>query len=541
MKIKPRRSSGSRLCSRTLGMKIVASSSPSTADPSRPDGRLSDPVFLDALVQKLRCCPNAQPHGDDGVGLRQRPGPGGHRREPPNHQQPRGELLSRRPHQDLPGDRHRGGRRRAAHGHRGGSHHTSRRTAWAGCCTGRWTEARHAAHSRSRPRQPRAEGGVARRWANARRSPAGRRCAAATGSPEESLRAALATLRAEHPWQVDQVVVAMPGTSVATHALPLPFKDAKRLEAALPFEVESQLPAELEEVVFDYQPGTRTEEGTRAAGGHRCARTSSARCSQLLVESGYEPRVVTHPALVYRSLFVGRPEALGVEGGSLTALVDVGHLRTTLAIGHPGRGTESTRASCPAAAGTSPLRSSANSASLRWMPSGGRSRTARSCPAGGPEHARAREAIRRALQPLLREVRATLKAATTRDRRPVGQTPPLWGHLAAGRPGERWGGELDLRVKPLAAGGHAELAPEQRARGSPGLGAGAVRRQPGRPLQLPPRGPGLLRAARLVARTASAAGRLRRGAGGAAGDLWRGAQRAARSPGSRRWTRSCAS
>src|SRR5450631_2080234 len=151
------------------------------------------------------------------------------------------------------------------------------------------------------------------------------------GTPEESLRAALATLRAEHPWHIDQVVVAMPGTSVATHALVLPFRDAKRIEAALPFEVEGQLPVELEEVVFDYQPGARTEQGTELLVG--VARKDELQpLLALLAEADFEPRVVTHPALVYRSFFVGRPELLGVETGSLAALVDVGHLRTTVAI-----------------------------------------------------------------------------------------------------------------------------------------------------------------------------------------------------------------
>src|SRR5208283_4351189 len=142
------------------------------------------------------------------------------------------------------------------------------------------------------------------------------------GALPESLLAALAALRAEHPWQTDQVVVAMPGTSLATHALVLPFKDAKRLEAALPFEVESQLPVELEDVVFDYQLGQRTEQGTELLVG--VAQKSEVRSLlALLSQAGFEPRVVTHPALVYRSLFVGRPELLGAEADSLAALVDI--------------------------------------------------------------------------------------------------------------------------------------------------------------------------------------------------------------------------
>jgi general secretion pathway protein L len=292
-------------------------------------------------------------------------------------------------------------------------------------------------------------------WADVRRP---------DGTPEESLRAALATLRAEHPWQVDQVVVAMPGTSVATHALVLPFKDAKRLEAALPFEVESQLPVELEEVVFDYQPGSRSAEGTELLVG--VARKDELRALlALLSDAGYEPRVVTHPALVYRSLFLGRPELMGVEAGSLAALVDVGHVRTALAIGRPGEGLVFARV-LPGGGRDITLaleREFGVSAvdAERWKETDGSL-----APGGGAEHARAREAIHRSLQPLTREVRATLKAATSRDRRPVQELLLCGGTAQLPGLAESWRAELGLPVRALAASGHTELAAEQRARGA---------------------------------------------------------------------------
>ncbi|MGO8970397.1 MAG: type II secretion system protein GspL [Myxococcaceae bacterium] len=292
-------------------------------------------------------------------------------------------------------------------------------------------------------------------WAEVRRG---------DGTDQESLRAALATLHAEHPWQVDQVVVAMPGTSVATHALVLPFKDAKRLEAALPFEVESELPVELEDVVFDYQAGSRTEQGTELLVGV-IQKSELRSLLALLSDAGFEPRVVTHPALVYRSLFVGRPELVGVESGGLAALVDIGHVRTTVAIGQPGQGLIYARV-LPGGgrAITVALEREFGVASVdaeRW-----KEQTGSLAPVGDQEHARAREAIRLALQPLTREVRATLKAATTRDRRPVGQLLLCGGtSQLAGLP-EAWAAELGLPVKLLGASGNSELLPEQRARGA---------------------------------------------------------------------------
>jgi general secretion pathway protein L len=292
-------------------------------------------------------------------------------------------------------------------------------------------------------------------WADVRRG---------EGTSDESLRAALATLRAEHPWHVDQVVVAMPGTSVATHALVLPFRDAKRIEAALPFEVESQLPVDLEEVVFDYQPGARTEQGTELLVG--VARKDEVKALlALLADAGFEPRVVTHPALVYRSLFVSRPELMGIETGSLAALVDVGHVRTTLAIGRPGEGLVFARVlpggGRDITAGLEREFGVSSADAERWKEHGG------SLALGGsPEHIRAREAIQRALQPLTRELRATLKAATTRDRRPVQQLLLCGGTALLPGLAESWAKELGLPVTVLATSGHAELEPEQRSRGA---------------------------------------------------------------------------
>src|ERR1700738_2888761 len=52
---------------------------------------------------------------------------------------------------------------------------------------------------------------------------------------------------------VDTLIVALPGLGIATHWLTLPFSDPKRLDATIPFEIESQLPFDLSDAVFDYQ------------------------------------------------------------------------------------------------------------------------------------------------------------------------------------------------------------------------------------------------------------------------------------------------
>ena len=88
------------------------------------------------------------------------------------------------------------------------------------------------------------------RWAETRRA------------EDAPLDEALAVFLAENAWAPDQVVVALPGPSLATHVFTLPFTDPKRIAATLPFEVEGELPFELSQVVFDHQVTRRRANAT---------------------------------------------------------------------------------------------------------------------------------------------------------------------------------------------------------------------------------------------------------------------------------------
>jgi general secretion pathway protein L len=284
------------------------------------------------------------------------------------------------------------------------------------------------------------------------------------GAAEESLRTALARLRAEHPWQWEQVVVAVPGSSVATHPVALPFQDARRIEAALPFEVEGELPVELNEVLFDYQLAGPADGGSNLLVG--VVRKDELRqLLALLAGAGFDPRRVTHPALAYRSLFAGRPKALPVEREELVALVDVGHRRTTMAVGHPDEGLVYARVLPGGGAEVTLALSREFGVSLAdaetW-----KERDATLAPGGGEEHERARAAIRRALGPVLREVRATLKAASTRDHRPVARLLLAGGTAQLSGLPEAWSAELQLPATLLSAASEAESLPELRTRGA---------------------------------------------------------------------------
>ena len=255
---------------------------------------------------------------------------------------------------------------------------------------------------------------------------------------EAPLDEALAVFLAENPWEPDQVVVALPGPSLATHVFTLPFTDGKRIAATLPFEVEGELPFELSQVVFDHQVTRRRANATDLIVG-LVRREELAELLRALGARGLDPRVVTHPAIAYQNLMVAAPERFDVAPGAAVAVLDIGHRRTSIAVGRPAEGLLFARTFPGGGRDLSRALASEFQVPLAeaqaWKERDGSLVTG-----GGPEHERARAALVRALGPLVREARATLKAASGREHLPVARLllaggtarlPGLAEHLGA--------------------------------------------------------------------------------------------------------------
>ncbi|HVP62778.1 MAG TPA: pilus assembly protein PilM [Myxococcaceae bacterium] len=272
---------------------------------------------------------------------------------------------------------------------------------------------------------------------------------------EAPLDEALAVFLAENPWAPDQVVVALPGPSLATHAFTLPFTDAKRIGATLPFEVEGELPFELSQVVFDHQVTRRRANATDLVVG-LVRREELAELLRALAARGLDPRVVTHPAIAYQNLFLAAPERFEVAPGAAVAVLDIGHRRTSIAVGRPAEGLLFARTFPGGGRDLSRALAAEFQVPLAeaeaWKERDGSLTTG-----GGPEHVRARAVLVRALAPLVREIRATLKAASGRERVPVArlllaggtaQLPGLIEHL-----GTELGLPADVLLLPANAAG----------------------------------------------------------------------------------------
>jgi general secretion pathway protein L len=271
------------------------------------------------------------------------------------------------------------------------------------------------------------------------------------GERPDTLRAALRELLARPELKADQVVVALPGQSLATHQLSLPFTDPKRVEATIPFEVESQLPFDLSEVVFDYHLASQQKDkGSELLVGV-VRREEMTALLGTLAEAGVDPRVVTHPGLAWHHLLTQQPGLFAGQGETDTvAVVDIGHERTTLAIGRPGVSVEFARTF--AGGGVNLSRALANEFQTplpeahHWKEEHG----AMASQAQGPDAERAAAAFVRGLQPVLRELRPSFKSFTARSHRQVGSVLLCGGTARLPGLAEQLTRDLGMPVRVLA-------------------------------------------------------------------------------------------
>ncbi|MFN0062451.1 MAG: type II secretion system protein GspL [Myxococcaceae bacterium] len=250
------------------------------------------------------------------------------------------------------------------------------------------------------------------------------------GSDTAGLNAALEQLRAQLPGHLEHVVVSLPGSALAVHALTLPFLDAKRLEQTIPFEVEGQLPFDIDEATLDYQV-VRQHDGRSDVLVAVVRKPELSALLEALASAGFDPRVVTHPAIAYHVLFAGEPELFSdATGDGAIALIDLGHERCNVAIGRAGSGIAFARTFSPGAKNFAQGVAKAAAA-----------------PGADPELAHA--ALLRGIQPLLRELRPTFKAYAAKARDGLSAIYLCGGAAHTHGLAEALSRELGVLVQPL--------------------------------------------------------------------------------------------
>jgi len=143
--------------------------------------------------------------------------------------------------------------------------------------------------------------------------------------PESPLPEGMRRFVRTHQLPLDHVVCALPADRLTSRRLEFPFRDRKKLEAAVPFEIEGEIPFPLEDVMV----GWEIVGGDRHHAVVQATVTPRREVSALLdglAEWGCEPRVVEAEGLVLANLTT----LFDLPGTRL--LVDAGHRKTTLCV-----------------------------------------------------------------------------------------------------------------------------------------------------------------------------------------------------------------
>ncbi len=129
----------------------------------------------------------------------------------------------------------------------------------------------------------------------------------------------------------DGVAVAIDGDSAFVHRLKLPLTARKQIDAILPFELESRMPVDISELVYDYRVlrGDPTRDAIDVIAA--LARTEQVKERIELVKraTDREPERIGCGSLVLANLALFAPE---LRGKAPIALVDLGSRRTEVTV-----------------------------------------------------------------------------------------------------------------------------------------------------------------------------------------------------------------
>jgi type IV pilus assembly protein PilM len=133
-----------------------------------------------------------------------------------------------------------------------------------------------------------------------------------------------------HDLPVEGAVVSIPGDRVSSRRLSFPFRDRRKITLAVPFEVEAQVPFDLDDFFVDWEIVGETGGGCDVVAT-LAPRGEVAECLAGLREAKVDPRIVEAEGLLLANLgaFFELPEA--------RLLADIGHRKTTVALLLDGR------------------------------------------------------------------------------------------------------------------------------------------------------------------------------------------------------------
>lgn len=153
----------------------------------------------------------------------------------------------------------------------------------------------------------------------------------ALDDPSPSLPTEIREFLQLHDLPSTGVVVALAGDRISTRRLTFPFRDKRKIGPAVPFELEAQVPFELDDFVIDWEVVDQHKESTGVAAT-LAPRNEVVLLLDMLHEAGLQVRIAEAEGLVLSNL------CSLFELPGIRLLVDFGHRKTTLCLCIEGRG-----------------------------------------------------------------------------------------------------------------------------------------------------------------------------------------------------------
>jgi general secretion pathway protein L len=147
----------------------------------------------------------------------------------------------------------------------------------------------------------------------------------------ESLERAVQIVAAPLLEHADSLAIAINGDHCFMHRIAIPATAAKRLEEVLPFEIEAQVPVDIDELVFDYRPLPRSNAKDPVVVMTAAARIETVRARIDLISgalSRQPDRVGCGPLSLANLAVVVSP----LRGPGPFALIDLGAERTEVTV-----------------------------------------------------------------------------------------------------------------------------------------------------------------------------------------------------------------
>lgn len=141
--------------------------------------------------------------------------------------------------------------------------------------------------------------------------------------PAEAIRFAVGAFGS----RCDGVAISLPGERLFLRKLELPAAAMRQINEVIPFEIEAQIPFELEQAVFDFRALPRGRDADKVSVFTAIARTEEVkeRIDLIKLAVNHEPELVLPGAFSLAALIPALPE---LAGAGHIAILDIGAART---------------------------------------------------------------------------------------------------------------------------------------------------------------------------------------------------------------------